>query len=75
MRCELRSRKTVADLRHDDADIKQAVKGERMSTERRKFAVVCGNDVKTGINISLSPGVTLSCEARTEPGQMVTRDP
>lgn len=65
---------TVANLRHDDADIKQTVKGERISTGRRKFGVVCGEGVKTGINTSLSPGVTLSCEARTEPGETITRD-
>ncbi|MFC7224408.1 bifunctional sugar-1-phosphate nucleotidylyltransferase/acetyltransferase [Halalkalicoccus sp. GCM10025322] len=64
----------VANLRHDDGEVKLTVKGERISTGRRKFGVVAGHGAKTGINTSLSPGVTLSCGATTEPGESVTRD-
>ncbi len=64
----------VANLRHDDADVKHTVKGERVSTGRRKFGVVAGDDVKTGINTSIDPGVTLSTGAVSEPGESVTRD-
>jgi UDP-N-acetylglucosamine diphosphorylase/glucosamine-1-phosphate N-acetyltransferase len=65
---------TVANLRHDDRPVRLTVKGERVSTGRRKFGVVVGDGAKTGINTSLSPGVTLSTGARTEPGESVTRD-
>jgi bifunctional UDP-N-acetylglucosamine pyrophosphorylase/glucosamine-1-phosphate N-acetyltransferase len=64
----------VANLRHDGADVRQTVKGERVSTGRRKYGVVAGPGVKTGINTSLTPGVVLSAGARTEPGESVTRD-
>ncbi|WP_436900416.1 bifunctional sugar-1-phosphate nucleotidylyltransferase/acetyltransferase [Halovenus halobia] len=64
----------VANLRHDGGDVQLTVKGERVSTGRRKFGVVAGDDVKTGINTSLSPGVVLSTGARTTPGESVTRD-
>jgi bifunctional UDP-N-acetylglucosamine pyrophosphorylase/glucosamine-1-phosphate N-acetyltransferase len=64
----------VANLRHDDADVEQTVKGERVSTDRRKYGVVAGPDAKTGVNTSLAPGVVLSAGATTNPGESVTRD-
>ncbi|WP_266081750.1 bifunctional sugar-1-phosphate nucleotidylyltransferase/acetyltransferase [Haladaptatus caseinilyticus] len=64
----------VANLRHDDADIKFTVKGDRVSTERRKFGVIAGDNAKTGINTSLTPGLKLSTEAKTLPGEVVKRD-
>ncbi|MFC4987460.1 bifunctional sugar-1-phosphate nucleotidylyltransferase/acetyltransferase [Saliphagus infecundisoli] len=64
----------VANLRHDDDDVKFTVKGERTSTERRKFGVVAGDGVKTGINSSLSPGLRLNAGATTRPGETVDRD-
>jgi len=64
----------VANLRHDGQPVKLTVKGERVSTGRRKFGVVCGDDAKTGINTSLNAGVTLDTGAHTTPGESVTRD-
>lgn len=64
----------VANLRHDGADVRQTVKGERVSTGRRKYGVVAGPGAKTGINTSLAPGVVLSAGARTDPGESVSRD-
>jgi len=64
----------VANLRHDDEAIEMTVKGERVSTGRRKFGVVVGDGAKTGINTSLYPGVKLSAGARTKPGESVSRD-
>ncbi len=65
---------TVANLRHDDQPVKMTVKGERVSTDRRKFGVVVGDGAKTGINTSLNAGVVLGTDARTKPGESVTRD-
>jgi bifunctional UDP-N-acetylglucosamine pyrophosphorylase/glucosamine-1-phosphate N-acetyltransferase len=65
---------TVANLRHDDAPVKLTVKGERVSTGRRKFGIVVGDGAKTGIDTNLNAGVTLSPGATTEPGETVTRD-
>lgn len=64
----------VANLRHDDEPVELTVKGERVSTGRRKFGVVLGDGVKTGIDTSLNAGVTLSTGAMTGPGEAVTRD-
>ncbi len=64
----------VANLRHDDASVRLTVKGERVSTGRRKFGVVVGDGAKTGIDTNLNAGVTLSTGASTKPGESVTRD-
>jgi bifunctional UDP-N-acetylglucosamine pyrophosphorylase/glucosamine-1-phosphate N-acetyltransferase len=64
----------VANLRHDGAAVKLTVKGERVSTGRRKMGVVVGDEAKTGINVSLNAGVVLSEDARVGPGEVVTRD-
>ena len=64
----------VANLRHDDQPVEFTVKGERVSTGRRKFGVVAGDGTKTGINSSLNAGVKLSPEARVAPGETVLRD-
>jgi UDP-N-acetylglucosamine diphosphorylase/glucosamine-1-phosphate N-acetyltransferase len=65
---------TVANLRHDDEPVKQTVKGERVSTGRRKYGVVVGDGAKTGIQTSLNAGIVLSAGARTGPNETVTRD-
>jgi bifunctional UDP-N-acetylglucosamine pyrophosphorylase/glucosamine-1-phosphate N-acetyltransferase len=64
----------VANLRHDEQPIELTVKGDRISTGRRKFGAVVGPDAKTAINTSLEPGVTLSSGATTDPGERVSRD-
>jgi UDP-N-acetylglucosamine diphosphorylase/glucosamine-1-phosphate N-acetyltransferase len=64
----------VANLRHDGEPVSMTVKGERVSTARRKFGLVAGPGAKTGVNTSLNPGVVLSEGATTTPGESVTRD-
>jgi UDP-N-acetylglucosamine diphosphorylase/glucosamine-1-phosphate N-acetyltransferase len=65
---------TVANLRHDEEPVELTVKGDRVSTGRRKFGVVCGDDVKTGIDATINAGVTLSTGATVAPGETVLRD-
>jgi len=64
----------VANLRHDGEPVKITVKGDRVSTGRRKFGIVAGDGVRTAINTSLNAGVVLSAGATTKPGESVTRD-
>lgn len=65
---------TVANLRHDGEPIRLTVKGERVSTGRRKLGVIVGDDAKTAINTSLNAGVVLGNGMTTEPGAVLTRD-
>jgi len=64
----------VANLRHDGADVRQTVRGERVSTGRRKYGVVAGEGVKTGVNTSIDPGTVLSPGTTTRPGEWIDRD-
>ncbi len=64
----------IANLRHDGRDVRQTVKGDRVSTGRRKYGAVVGPGAKTAINTSLAPGIVLGAGARTSPGESVTRD-
>ena len=64
----------VANLRHDDANVRMTVKGERVDTGRRKLGVIVGDDAKTGINTSVNAGVRLDTEATTSPGESVLSD-
>jgi UDP-N-acetylglucosamine diphosphorylase/glucosamine-1-phosphate N-acetyltransferase len=64
----------VANLRHDEGNVRMRVKGEAVDTGRRKLGVVLGDSAKTGIDTSLNAGVVLGTGAATEPGETVTRD-
>jgi len=65
---------TVANLRHDEEAVRMTIKGERVSTGRRKFGVVVGDGAKTGIDTSLNAGVVLDSGTHTGPGERVLRD-
>jgi len=64
----------VANRRHDETTVCVTVNGTRVSTGRRKFGVVLGDEVKTGLNTNLNAGVTLQTGATTDPGETVLRD-
>ena len=64
----------VANLRHDDADVRVTHDGDRLSTGRRKFGAVVGAGAKLGIGTRLNAGVTVSPDATTHPGEVLTRD-
>jgi UDP-N-acetylglucosamine diphosphorylase / glucose-1-phosphate thymidylyltransferase / UDP-N-acetylgalactosamine diphosphorylase / glucosamine-1-phosphate N-acetyltransferase / galactosamine-1-phosphate N-acetyltransferase len=55
--CNLGAGTITANLRLDDAIVKMRVKGEAVETGRRKLGTVLGDGVKTGINVSIMPGV------------------
>ncbi|ELZ80453.1 NTP transferase domain-containing protein (plasmid) [Haloferax larsenii] len=64
----------VANLRHDGEAVRQMVKGELVSTGRRKYGVVLGDEAKTGINTSLNAGVRLPTGGMTKPSESVLYD-
>ena len=65
---------TVANLRHDGEAVSLTVKGERVSTGRRKLGVIVGDEAKTGINTGLNAGVVLGAGTTTRPGEVLTTD-
>ncbi|MGC8961093.1 MAG: bifunctional sugar-1-phosphate nucleotidylyltransferase/acetyltransferase, partial [Candidatus Bathyarchaeia archaeon] len=64
----------VANLRFDEAYVKSTVKEERISTGERKFGAVMGDNVRTGINVSLMPGIKIGCGSWIGPGAVVSKD-
>ena len=64
----------TANLRHDNGDVSVTVKGKRVSSGRRKLGAIIGDNVKTGIGTSISPGVVIHQGARTGIGVIVDRD-
>jgi UDP-N-acetylglucosamine diphosphorylase/glucosamine-1-phosphate N-acetyltransferase len=64
----------TANLRHDNNSIFVTVRGERTNSGRRKLGAIIGDDVKTGIGTSISPGVVLHQGSQTGVGVIVERD-
>ncbi len=64
----------TANLRHDNKSIYVTVKGKRFNSKRRQMGAIIGDDVKTGIGTSISPGIVIHQGARTGVGVIVSRD-
>lgn len=64
----------VANLRHDNANVKSVVKGELIDTGRRKFGTIIGDGAKTGIHTSIYPGRKIWQGKTTLPGEVVRKD-
>lgn len=64
----------VANLRHDNANVKTMVQGKLIDTGRRKFGTIVGDGVKTGIKTIIYPGRKLWPGVRTLPGEIIKED-
>ncbi len=72
--CNLGAGTITANLRFDDTAVKVTIKGERLSSDRRKLGVIMGDNVKTGINVSILPGVSISSGSWINAHELVSRD-
>jgi UDP-N-acetylglucosamine diphosphorylase/glucosamine-1-phosphate N-acetyltransferase len=72
--CNLGAGTTIANYRFDGETIKMVVKDGILDTGRRKLGVALGDDVKTGINVSLMPGVKVGNDSWIGPGITIHRD-
>ena len=73
-RCNLGAGTITANIRFDKKNVKVEVKGERIDSGRRKLGVIIGDDVQTGINVNLLPGVKVGAGAWIAPGLTVHDD-
>ena len=64
----------TANLRFDNKPVKMTIKEMRVDTGRRKLGTIIGDDVQTGINVSIHPGVKIGNKVWIEPGSTVTLD-
>jgi len=72
--CNLGAGTITANLRFDNRPVKMKIKGEVISTGRRKMGVVMGDSVKTGIGSLFMPGVKIGCNSWIGPNTVVYRD-
>lgn len=66
--CNFGAGTKVANLRFDDKPVKMMVKGKLMDSGRRKMGCIMGDNVKTGINVSLLPGSMIKPGSHINPG-------
>lgn len=64
----------TANLRFDNKPVKVTIKGVKVSSGRRKLGAIIGAFVKTGINVSLMPGVKIGSYTWIGPGSVVYHD-
>ena len=73
-RCNLAAGTITANLRLDDGPVKMVVKGKVVDTGRRKLGAILGDNVKTGINALLMPGVKVGTNSWVGANFTVDRD-
>ncbi|MBN1169158.1 NTP transferase domain-containing protein [Candidatus Woesebacteria bacterium] len=61
----------IANLRHDEQNIKFKVNGKLIDTSRRKMGAVIGDDVRLGANTTVYPGTKIGSGKTTKPGDIV----
>ncbi len=64
----------TANFRFDGRQVKSVVKGKKIETGLRKFGAIIGANVRTGINVSLLPGVKIGVNSWIYPGCIVSSD-
>ncbi|MEA3255105.1 MAG: bifunctional sugar-1-phosphate nucleotidylyltransferase/acetyltransferase [Candidatus Altiarchaeota archaeon] len=69
--CNFGAGTKVANLRVDDDEIKVEIKNKLTKSGRRKFGCLMGDNVKTGINVSIMPGRSIYPKAYVEAGSIV----
>ena len=72
--CNFGAGTIAANLRFDSKTIKSEVKGKVIDTGRRKFGCVIGDNVKTGINVSIMPGILIGKNSVIYPNSLIERN-
>ncbi len=64
----------TANLKFNDSNVESKVKGRLIDSGQRKFGAIFGDRAKTGINVSIFPGVKIGADAWIGPGAIVRAD-
>ena len=72
--CNLGAGTITANIRFDKKNIRVNIKGKPLDSGRRKLGTIMGDDVQTGINVNLMPGVKVGSGVWIEPGLTVYKD-
>ena len=73
-KCNLGAGTITANLRFDDMPVKVAVKDKRSSSGKKKLGMFMGDGVKTGINVSVYPGVKIGPGSWIKPHVVLNKD-
>lgn len=69
--CNFGAGTKVANLRFDNQEVKVEISQTLQTSGRRKFGCIMGDNVKTGINVSIMPGRSIYPGAYVEAGSVV----
>jgi bifunctional UDP-N-acetylglucosamine pyrophosphorylase/glucosamine-1-phosphate N-acetyltransferase len=72
--CSLGAGTIIANLRFDEAEVKSKVRGSWINSGRKKLGAILGDGVRTGINVSIFPGVKIGRGSWIGPGAIVDED-
>ena len=72
--CNLGAGTIVANVKLNDKTVRMKIRDKLEDSGLRKLGVITGDDVKTGINTSLMPGVRIASGAIVPPGSVVSKD-
>ena len=64
----------TGNLRLDEDEISLNVKGEKMGTGTNKFGLVCGENIRVGINTSFMPGIKIGSNTIIGPSLSIGQD-
>ena len=64
----------TANLKFNDSHVESRVKRQMVDSGQRKLGAIIGDGVKTGINVSIFPGVKIGADAWIGPGAIVRTD-
>jgi len=69
--CNFGAGTICSNLRHDKANIKSYIKGQRIDSGRRKLGAIMGDGVKTGIHTTIYPGTVLEPDFKGLPAAVL----
>jgi bifunctional UDP-N-acetylglucosamine pyrophosphorylase/glucosamine-1-phosphate N-acetyltransferase len=72
--CKIGAGTITANLRFDETPIEVTIKSERLNSGRRKLGVIMGDNVQTGINVSIHPGAVIGSDSWIAPGITIQKD-
>lgn len=72
--CSFGSGTVTGNLRFDEGNIQVMIKGEKVDSGFNKFGIITGDKVRTGINVSLMPGVKIGSNSIIGAGICINKD-
>jgi bifunctional UDP-N-acetylglucosamine pyrophosphorylase/glucosamine-1-phosphate N-acetyltransferase len=73
-RCSFGAGTITANQRFDEKTITAIVNGDQVNTDKDKFGAIIGDNCKTGINVSIMPGIKIGPNSIIGPSVCLTED-